>query len=166
MDPDTLRSLRSRIRMDLLPYCEGRSMIPVDLSANSANCEGRIYDPNGTEILGIRSRDLFSGSTDVSAVLVSYQCVPVSGQSVPVPRQSVLVSSQSARCLASPSRYLVPRRGTGRCRRRGEAGPLGSSLRRRRPRPVGGVAPPPRPQPFYLSFLFRFYRRGITELYN
>ena len=40
-------------------------MIPVDLSAN---CEGRIYDPNGfrIQILGIRSRDPFSGSTDMS----------------------------------------------------------------------------------------------------
>ena len=58
MDPDTIRSLRSRIRMDLLPYCEGGSMIPVDLSAN---CEGWIYDPNGSgiQILGIRSRDPF-----------------------------------------------------------------------------------------------------------
>ena len=38
-------------------------MIPVDLSAN---CEGRIYDPNGSgiPILGIRSRDPFSGSMD------------------------------------------------------------------------------------------------------
>ena len=65
MDPDTIQSLKSRIRMDLLPYCEGRSMIPVDLSAN---CEGWIYDPNGSgiQILGIRSRDPFSGSTDMS----------------------------------------------------------------------------------------------------
>ena len=40
-------------------------MIPVDLSAN---CEGWIYDPNGSgiQILGIRSRDRFSGSTDMS----------------------------------------------------------------------------------------------------
>ena len=40
-------------------------MIPVDLSAN---CEGWIYDPNGSgnQILGIRSRDPFSGSTDMS----------------------------------------------------------------------------------------------------
>ena len=45
MDPDTIRSLRSRIRTDLLPYCEGRSMIPVDLSAN---CESWIYAPNGS----------------------------------------------------------------------------------------------------------------------
>ena len=66
MDPDTIRSLRSRIRKDLLPYCEGGSMIPVDLSAS---CEGRIYDPNGSgiQILGIRSRDPFLGSTDMSA---------------------------------------------------------------------------------------------------
>ena len=51
--------------MDFLPYCEDGSMIPVDLSAN---CEGRIYDPNGSgiQILGIRSRDPFSGSTDMS----------------------------------------------------------------------------------------------------
>ena len=66
MDPDTILSLRSRIRMNLLPYCEGGSMIPVDLSAN---CEGWIYDPDGSgiQILGIRSRDPFSGSTDMSA---------------------------------------------------------------------------------------------------
>ena len=40
-------------------------MIPVDLSAN---CEGWIYDPNGSgiQILGIRSRDPCSGSTDMS----------------------------------------------------------------------------------------------------
>ena len=31
MDPDTIQILRSRIRMDFLPYCEGGSMIPVDL---------------------------------------------------------------------------------------------------------------------------------------
>ena len=51
--------------MDLLPYCEDGSMISVDLSANR---EGRIYDPNGSgiQILGIRSRDPFSGSTDMS----------------------------------------------------------------------------------------------------
>ena len=58
MDPDTIRSLRSQIRMDLLPS-EGKRekrMIPVDLSAN---CEVWIYDPNGSEIqiLGIRFRD-------------------------------------------------------------------------------------------------------------
>ena len=66
MDPDTIRSLRSRIRMDLLPYCKGEYMIPVALSAN---CEGWIYDPNGSgiQILGIRSRNPFSGTTDMSA---------------------------------------------------------------------------------------------------
>ena len=32
MDPATIRSLGSRIRKDLMPYCEGGSMIPVDLS--------------------------------------------------------------------------------------------------------------------------------------
>ena len=60
MDPDTIRSLRSQIRMDLLPYCEGGSMIPVDLSAN---CEGWIYEPNGSgiQILVIR----FQVSTDM-----------------------------------------------------------------------------------------------------
>ena len=44
--------------MDLLPYCEGEAMIPVDLSAN---CEDLIYDPNesGIQILGIRSRIRF-----------------------------------------------------------------------------------------------------------
>ena len=47
-------------------YCEGGSMIPVDLSANR---EGWIYAPNGSviHILGIRARDLFSGSPDMSA---------------------------------------------------------------------------------------------------
>ena len=41
-------------------------MIPVDLSAN---CEDWIYDPNGSgiQIFGIRSRDPFSGSMDMSA---------------------------------------------------------------------------------------------------
>ena len=65
MDPDTTRSLGSWIRMEILPYYEGGSMIPVDLSAN---CEGWIYDPNGSgiQILGIRSRDPFSGSTDMA----------------------------------------------------------------------------------------------------
>ena len=40
-------------------------MIPVDLSVN---CEGGIYDPDGSwiQILGIRSWDPFSGSTDMS----------------------------------------------------------------------------------------------------
>ena len=40
-------------------------MIPVDLSVN---CESGIYDPNGSgiQLLGIRSRDPFSGSTDMS----------------------------------------------------------------------------------------------------
>ena len=65
IDPDTIRSLGSRLRMELLHYCEGGSMISVDLSAN---CEGWIYDPNGSgiQILGIRSQDPFSGSTDMS----------------------------------------------------------------------------------------------------
>ena len=42
-------------------------MITVDLSAN---CEGRIFDPNGSgiQILGIRSRDPFSGSMDIGHV--------------------------------------------------------------------------------------------------
>ena len=73
MDPDTIRSLRSRIRMDLLPYCEGGSMIPVDLSVN---CEGWIYDPNGSgiQILGVRSRDPFSGSTNMSGRYPTYLC--------------------------------------------------------------------------------------------
>ena len=31
MYPDKIRILRSRIRMDLLPYCEAGSMIPMDL---------------------------------------------------------------------------------------------------------------------------------------
>ena len=68
MDPDTKGS--SRIRMDLFPYCEDGSMIPVDLSAN---CEGRIYDPNGSgiQIIVIRARDPFSGSTDMSGLAQS-----------------------------------------------------------------------------------------------
>ena len=43
MDTDTIRGFGSRIRMDLLPYWEDGSMIPLDLSVH---CEGRIYDPN------------------------------------------------------------------------------------------------------------------------
>ena len=60
MDPDTIPSLRSRIRMDLLPYCEDGYMISVDLSAN---CEGGsvIWTGPGTRSLGsypgIRFRD-------------------------------------------------------------------------------------------------------------
>ena len=45
-----------------------------------------------------------------------------------------------------------------------EAGPLGSSLRRRRLRPVGGVAPP-RPQPSVFCSVrsyFGFHRCGVT----
>ena len=60
MDPDTIPNLRSRIRMDLLPYCEDGSMIPVDLSAN---CEGGSVigtDPGSRSLgsdPGIRFRD-------------------------------------------------------------------------------------------------------------
>ena len=60
MDSDTIRSVRSRIRMDLLPYCNGGSMIPVDLSAN---CVGgsMIRTDSGSRSMGsdpgIRFRD-------------------------------------------------------------------------------------------------------------
>ena len=49
-------------------------MIPVDLSAS---CEGRIYDPNGSgiQILGIRSRDPFSGFTDMSGGKLEDMCI-------------------------------------------------------------------------------------------
>ena len=48
-------------------------MIPVDLSVN---CEGWIYDPNGSgiQVFGIRSRGSFSGSTDMSAKNVKKIC--------------------------------------------------------------------------------------------
>ena len=51
-------------------------MIPVDLSAS---CEDRIYDPNGSgsQILGIRSRDPFSGSTDMSAIYASNNYITI-----------------------------------------------------------------------------------------
>ena len=64
MDPATIRSLGSRIRKDLALL---RRRI-YDPSGSVANCEGWIYDPNGSgiQILGIRSRDPFSGSTDMS----------------------------------------------------------------------------------------------------
>ena len=67
LGPDPIRSPRSRIYMNLLPNCESGSMIPVDLSAN---CEVWIYDLNGSgiQILGIRSRDPFSGFMDMSGV--------------------------------------------------------------------------------------------------
>ena len=66
MEPDIIRSFRSGIRMDLLPYCERGNMIPEDLSAN---CEDWTYDQNGSgiQILGIRSRDPFFLSTPMSA---------------------------------------------------------------------------------------------------
>ena len=50
-------------------------MIPVDLSTN---CEDWIYDPNGSGIqfLGIRSRDPFSGSMDMSALQRFFAFLP------------------------------------------------------------------------------------------
>ena len=63
--------------MDLLFYCGRGSTIPVDLSAN---CDGWIYDPNGSgiQILWIRSRDPFSGSTDMSGWgVVCLSCVGI-----------------------------------------------------------------------------------------
>ena len=70
MDPNKIRSLTAWIPMDLLPYCEGGSLIPVDLSAN---CESWIYDSkaSGIQIFGIRSRNPFSGSTDMSGHNIS-----------------------------------------------------------------------------------------------
>ena len=62
MDPDTIQIRRYLIRMDLLPYWEGGSMIPVDLRQTVS--VGSIPNLNGS---GIRSRDPFSGSTDMSA---------------------------------------------------------------------------------------------------
>ena len=52
MDPGTIRSLRSRIRMDLLSYCEGGSMIQVDLSANLRVGSMTRSDP-GSRSLGL-----------------------------------------------------------------------------------------------------------------
>ena len=51
MDPDTIPSLLSRIRMDLLPYCEDGSMIPADLSANCEDGSVIWTDP-GSRSLG------------------------------------------------------------------------------------------------------------------
>ena len=60
MDPDTIRSLRSRIRMDLLPYCEGRSMIPV-FGRQTVRIGSMIRTDPGSRSLGsdpgIRFRD-------------------------------------------------------------------------------------------------------------
>ena len=56
MDPDTIRSLGSRFRMDLLLYCEGGSMIPVDLSASCGVGSMIRTDP------GSRSWDQIPGS--------------------------------------------------------------------------------------------------------
>ena len=59
-------------------------MIPVDLSTN---CEGWIYDPNGSgiQILGIRSRDPFSGSTHMSGLLTSESPPPPPSAASAVP---------------------------------------------------------------------------------
>ena len=62
MDPDTVPSVKYLIRMDLLPYCDGGSMIPLD---RSANCEGlggsMIRTDSGSRSMGsdpgIRFRD-------------------------------------------------------------------------------------------------------------
>ena len=51
MDPDTIWILRSRIRMDLLPYCEGGSMIPVDLR-QIVSVESMIRMDPGSRSLG------------------------------------------------------------------------------------------------------------------
>ena len=47
----------------------------------SANCECWIYEPNGSgiQILGIRSRDPFSGSTDMSAADPHYPLTETCG---------------------------------------------------------------------------------------
>ena len=58
MDPDTIQSLRSRIRMDLLPYCEDGSMITVDLSANCEDGSVIWTDP-GSRSLGSDPRIRF-----------------------------------------------------------------------------------------------------------
>ena len=58
MDPDTIGILRSRIRMDLLPYCEGGSMIPVDLRQIVNVGSMTRMDP-GSRSLGSDSRILF-----------------------------------------------------------------------------------------------------------
>ena len=66
---DLSANCESRIYDGSLPYCEGKPIIPLDLSAN---CESRIYDPisngSGNQILGSRSQDPFSGSTDISDI--------------------------------------------------------------------------------------------------
>ena len=60
MDPDKIRILRSRIRMDLLPYCEGGSMIPVNIR-QTVSVDSMIRMDPGSRSLGtdpgIRFRD-------------------------------------------------------------------------------------------------------------
>ena len=61
VDPDTIQSLRSLIRINLLPFGKSGSTISVDLSAN---CDGWIYDPNRNGIqIPIKFRYPSSGST-------------------------------------------------------------------------------------------------------
>ena len=117
MDPNTIRSIRSRIRMDLLPYCKGGSMIPVDLSAN---CEGWIYDPNGSgiQILGIRSRDPYSGSTGMyGKVQTGQRLSPARRPLVPRPPAPCLpitspthIHSNPARSGTSPTQHRSEQR--------------------------------------------------------
>ena len=80
-------------------------MIPVDLSAN---CDGWIYDPNGSgiQILGIRSRDPFSGSTDISAAerLLSWKSdlTLCSIPRTPTRTSALVWTIRSGRVLCSP----------------------------------------------------------------
>ena len=60
IDPDTIGILRSRILMDLLPYCEGGSMIPVDLRQIVSAGSMIRMDPGSRSLgsdPGIRFRD-------------------------------------------------------------------------------------------------------------
>ena len=94
MDIDTIRSLRSWIRMDLLPYCKGGSMIPVDLRQTVSVGSEWIRDP-------------FSGSTDMSVPLPSVS-VPLPSVSVPLPPVSaVLGYSRWARSMAAAAAALL-----------------------------------------------------------
>ena len=78
-------------------------MIPVDLSTN---CEGWIYDPNGSgiQILGIRSRDPFSGSTHMSGLLTSESPPPPRRP----PRQYLLSEREQVMCVSPFFSPLFP----------------------------------------------------------
>ena len=111
MDPDKIRILRSRIRMDLLPYCESGSMIPVDLRQTMSVGSMIRMDPGSRSLgsdPGIRFRD--PRTCLVRCFTASPRSSPLSGVS-PV-QSSVLCLPRPVPSLRLPSPARVSRQPT------------------------------------------------------